>query len=63
MKIIKILFNPRVASAVISAVSAVICACFAGCKLSLGSFEVKNLEADIFNEYFNNTTTNTLEVL
>ena len=62
MKLIKILLNPRVASAVVSAVSAVICACLAGCKLCLGSLEIKNLEADIFNEYFNNNT-NLLEVL
>lgn len=60
MKVIKIILNPRVASAVVSAVSAVICACFAGCKLACGRMSIEDFEASIFNQY--NTITNSFEV-
>lgn len=61
MKILRVLLNPRIASAVISAVSAVICAVLAGCRLCVGKMSIEDFEASIFNSY--NTITNSLEVV
>lgn len=57
MKLLKILINGRVISAVISALGAIISAACAGCKLTLGEMSVKDFEAEIFSSY--NTITNT----
>ena len=50
-KILKVLFNPRVVTAIISAIGAVISAVCAGCKLSMGEMCVKDFSAEIFNVY------------
>lgn len=45
--IIKNLCSARVITAVVSAVSAVICAVLAGCKLSVDEVKIKNLESSV----------------
>lgn len=47
--IINMITNPRVASAIVSAVSAVICVIMAGCKLTCEEFGVKGWNAEIFS--------------
>ena len=55
MKIIKVLFQPRVITALISALGAIVSACFAGCKLGFTELAVKDFEAEIFSVYNNST--------
>lgn len=59
MKLIKILTNGRVISAVVSALGAIISACFAGCKLCVGEVSVKDFNAEIFSAY--NSITNSIK--
>lgn len=56
MKVIKVLTNGRVISAIISALGAIVSAFFAGCKLYVGEMTLKEFEAEIFSAF--NTTTN-----
>lgn len=59
MKIFKILFNPRVATAIVSAIGAIVSALCAGCQLCIGELAVKDFNAEIFG---NNNSTNKIEV-
>lgn len=61
MRILKIIANPRVVTAVISALGAIISACCAGCRLAFGEMSFKDFEAEIFSSY--NTITNQMEVI
>lgn len=53
--IIKILTNGRVISAVISALGAIVSACCAGCKLTMGEMAIKDFNAEIFNSFHSST--------
>ncbi len=54
-KIIKVLANGRVMSAIISALGAIVSAVCAGCKLYLGELTFKDFEAEIYSAYSNTT--------
>lgn len=54
-KILKILTNGRVISAVISALGAIVSACCAGCRLYCGEMAISKLECDIFSPYHSMT--------
>lgn len=56
-RIVKSLVSPRVLTAVISAVSAVICAVFAGCKLYVGEMALKDVSSEIMSNYCAPTNT------
>lgn len=58
-KILKLITNGRVISAVISALGAIVSALCAGCKLAFGEMSFKDFEAEIFSLY--NTSTNTTQ--
>lgn len=46
-RIVRNLCSARVITAVVSAVSAVICAVLAGCKLSVDEVKIRNLESSL----------------
>lgn len=51
MNIVKNLFSTRVLTAIVSAVSAIICAVLAGCRLTVGEMSMKNANAEILSIY------------
>ena len=59
MNKIKVILNPRVWSAIISAVGAIISAMFAGCALRTGEFKLKDFTVEIFSPY--HTSTNNVQ--
>lgn len=59
-KIIKVLTNGRVLSAIVSALGAIISAVCAGCKLYLGELSVKDFKAEIYSAYSNTTNANSI---
>ena len=52
-RIIKNLFSTRVITAVVSAVSAIVCAVLAGCRLSVGECAIKDFHSEILSVYCN----------
>ena len=59
--IIRKVMNPRVISAIVSAVGAIVSAIFAGCSLRLGKCSIQDFECSIFNAY--NQVTNQVQVI
>lgn len=53
MNIVKNLFSTRVLTAIVSAVSAIICAVLAGCRLTIGEMAMKDAAAEILSIYCN----------
>ncbi len=53
MNIVKMLFGKRVLTAVVSVVSAIVCAVLAGCKLYVGELALKEVNAEILSTYCN----------
>lgn len=53
MNIVKNLFSTRVLTAIVSAVSAIICAVLAGCRLTIGEMSMKDSAAEILSIYCN----------
>lgn len=53
MNIVKNIFSTRVLTAIVSAVSAIVCAVLAGCKLYVGELALKDANAEIFSTYCN----------
>lgn len=58
---VKALLNPRVISAIVSAIGAIISALFAGCSLCMGELSIKDFKAEIFNQY--HSVTNSMETI
>lgn len=58
MKVLKVLTNGRVISAIVSAIGAIISAVCAGCKLYCGEIAVKDYGCEIFSQYNNHSITN-----
>ena len=56
-RIFKNLVSPRVLTAVVSAVSAVICAVLAGCRLYVGEMALKDVSSEIMSNYCSPTNT------
>lgn len=50
-RIIKNMLSTRVITAVVSAVSAIVCAVLAGCRLSVGECALKDFQSEIFSSY------------
>ena len=53
MNIIKNICSTRVLTAIVSAVSAIVCAVLAGCKLYVGELALKDANAEILSSYCN----------
>lgn len=45
------MLSTRVITAVVSAVSAIVCAVFAGCRLSVGECALKDFQSEILSVY------------